>query len=961
MGLESDFKIMSINDPFFPNTIWAGQTPHRKRRELNRAPDYEDWDQIVAELIATQVYATGLVVGSSPIQLDPNAPTTFAKTPKGIGLRYYGASSGYIGFAVGANVGPLDFTLPSADGSTDQAITTNGSTILGWTSFIKSSALDTDATLSANSDSKIASQKAVKAYADQLISAANATVYKGALDCSANPNYPAANAGDLYFISVAGKIGGLSGVAVEIGDMAICLADNTASGNQATVGASWNVIQANKDGILIGPASATDGSFPLFSGTTGKLLQSSIYSPSSFALSATNTGDQTTTSSDGSISVSNGTTNPALAINVGHANAWTAAQSIQTGSAGTPPLILKGAASQTANLFEVRASDNTLYSATGPSGLVAYTPAASTTGSPTLVTLTGPAHTSLTASTEAIDFDINMARVVQFSTGTLALQRTVAIRAATLAAVGASTITTAASLHVSGGPLPGTNVTITGAYAARFLAGLCGLSVPLALVALTSKSLVVSNKALTTNVATLTTSASHGFFTGETVTVAGVDATFNGVFVITGVPTVTTFTYAKTAANVTSQSAVGTAVVAQSNDIFQTMLSGAVLAARITSAGCFSNSNLQTGTEIFGDGATAASTLSVAFGNAATCAGGSSVAIGNAATCAGANSFAAGQSASAPFANSVAVGQAAAAGSTNTTAVGKSASVSGAAGTALGQGATCASASGVAIGSSASTGSANNVVTIGNSATAGTGSTGGIAIGTSATIGASHLGSIVIGHNAVATASGQFIASSSDASITDMYYGNGVTNATPAAVTIHGCGGTGANVAGALIVIGGGIGTGTGVGGNVAIQVALASGSSSSTANTLANALVCSGTDLSTSVVGVLNLTTSLQETLFDNGASGTSKAIAWANGNIQKVSVTGACTFTFTAPAKPGKFKLLILQDATGHAITLPTIIWPAGTAPTWSSAANKKDILSVLYDGTTYWGLSDSGVAFA
>ncbi len=67
----------------------------------------------------------------------------------------------------------------------------------------------------------------------------------------------------------------------------------------------------------------------------------------------------------------------------------------------------------------------------------------------------------------------------------------------------------------------------------------------------------ITNKALTTNVATLTTSAAHGYAIGDTVTVYGVDATFNGTYVITTVPTTTTFTYAKTAANVTSAAATG--------------------------------------------------------------------------------------------------------------------------------------------------------------------------------------------------------------------------------------------------------------------------------------------------------------------------------------------------------------------------------------------------------------------
>jgi hypothetical protein len=62
----------------------------------------------------------------------------------------------------------------------------------------------------------------------------------------------------------------------------------------------------------------------------------------------------------------------------------------------------------------------------------------------------------------------------------------------------------------------------------------------------------VSNKALTSNVATLTTSAAHGLAVDNEVWVEGVDATFNGKYTVTGVPTTTTFTYAKTASNVAS-------------------------------------------------------------------------------------------------------------------------------------------------------------------------------------------------------------------------------------------------------------------------------------------------------------------------------------------------------------------------------------------------------------------------
>jgi hypothetical protein len=71
----------------------------------------------------------------------------------------------------------------------------------------------------------------------------------------------------------------------------------------------------------------------------------------------------------------------------------------------------------------------------------------------------------------------------------------------------------------------------------------------------------VSNKALASNVATITTSATHGFAVGDIAVITGVDATFNGTHYVASVPTTTTFTFAKTATNVTSVAASGSVSV----------------------------------------------------------------------------------------------------------------------------------------------------------------------------------------------------------------------------------------------------------------------------------------------------------------------------------------------------------------------------------------------------------------
>jgi hypothetical protein len=80
-------------------------------------------------------------------------------------------------------------------------------------------------------------------------------------------------------------------------------------------------------------------------------------------------------------------------------------------------------------------------------------------------------------------------------------------------------------------------------------------------VAVTAITATVSNKALASNIATLTTSTAHTYRAGDVVVISDVDATFNGTYSIIAVPTSTTFTYAKTNANVTSAVATGSTSV----------------------------------------------------------------------------------------------------------------------------------------------------------------------------------------------------------------------------------------------------------------------------------------------------------------------------------------------------------------------------------------------------------------
>lgn len=106
---------------------------------------------------------------------------------------------------------------------------------------------------------------------DDLVIIADAMIYKGSIDCSTNPNYPAADAGNTYRVSAAGKIGGASGTSVTLGQILICNTDATASGDQATVGAYWDIFESGTTGAVIGPASTTENYIPQWDSTTKKL------------------------------------------------------------------------------------------------------------------------------------------------------------------------------------------------------------------------------------------------------------------------------------------------------------------------------------------------------------------------------------------------------------------------------------------------------------------------------------------------------------------------------------------------------------------------------------------------------------------------------------------------------------------------------------------------------------------
>ena len=73
---------MSINQANFPGSVWDGTSVARDSREIDAAPVYEDWDQIVAEVIAMQSGIAAGVTGGGSAGTDVEAANTASLVQK---------------------------------------------------------------------------------------------------------------------------------------------------------------------------------------------------------------------------------------------------------------------------------------------------------------------------------------------------------------------------------------------------------------------------------------------------------------------------------------------------------------------------------------------------------------------------------------------------------------------------------------------------------------------------------------------------------------------------------------------------------------------------------------------------------------------------------------------------------------------------------------------------------------
>ena len=98
--------------------------------------------------------------------------------------------------------------------------------------------------------------------------------------------------------------------------------------------------------------------------------------------------------------------------------------------------------------------------------------------------------------------------------------------------------------------------------------------------------------------------------------------------------------------------------------------------------------------------------------------------------------------------------------------------------------------------------------------------------------------------------------------------------------------------------------------------------------------------------------TTAFTSAIYDNGNSGTSITLDPANGQSQKLTLTGTCEATLAAVTGSVRLSLKVVQDATGgRDMTFTNTINNPQEFDFTIGTANQKCILTFFYDGEEWW----------
>lgn len=219
----------------------------------NRATDFENGESIISGKVVP--ISEGTTNGESIFQHTTGGNITIDTTPivfRKIEETRWGSISGTLGDQTDLN-DALNLKADQADLDTHTSNTANPHNVTKSQVGLG----NVDNTSDVNKPVSTATQSALDlkadiSYVDGEIGNITATIDKatpkGVIDASTNPQYPAGELGDYYYVSVAGTVGGDE---VQLGDKIQCIADTAANQN-----ANWVIFQGNLDKATTAEAQA---------------------------------------------------------------------------------------------------------------------------------------------------------------------------------------------------------------------------------------------------------------------------------------------------------------------------------------------------------------------------------------------------------------------------------------------------------------------------------------------------------------------------------------------------------------------------------------------------------------------------------------------------------------------------------------------------------------------------------